>query len=442
MPTEHRSPSQATVKELYANAFRCAYQSCKRPLYKVDPELGDRSLNSNVAHICARSEGGPRWSATQTEDENRSASNLLILCLEHASEIDKPHRVAAFPVELLQRWKQDQLKDFDAIGGQGWILTPEMADIALRASEGGTIINESVLNFGGAGGNASGAGGGGGGAFGANARGGDGGPGGNTNYEGVSPDEYDYNFKLPLGENFGAGGGGAAAWGDNAVGGGGGGGGDLTIAKFTAEELSSPEGPISVEVHVGEGGVAAEYPGEHGGNGGDTELRFVAPDGRTVRSIKAKGGVRGLQGSALPPGAREVTSVDVGSGVSVPALILAEALHTKNGLLYVLGGAAECWSCPSLPAEILWPVAVVVSLGQVDESLLLTFYVVVDDPDGQEIIRLPFNVFKGTERPVANFTLSLGVQFKAKVAGTWAVRILSGDYEFSRLPVEIRINEA
>jgi hypothetical protein len=111
-------------------------------------------------------------------------------------------------------------------------------------------------------------------------------------------------------------------------------------------------------------------------------------------------------------------------------------------LLYVLGGAGEYWSYPNLPAEIFWPVAVVVSLGQVNESLLLTFYVVVDDPDGQEVFRLPFNVVKGTERPVANFTHSLGVQFKAKVAGIWVLRILSGDYEFARLPVEIRIDEA
>jgi hypothetical protein len=213
MQTEHRPPSQATVKELYANAFRCAYQSCRRPLYKVDPESGERSLNSNVAHICARSAGGPRWNATQTADENRSASNLLILCLEHASEIDKPHRVAAFPVELLKKWKQDQLDDFDAIGGQGWILTPEMADAALRASEGGTTINDSILNFGGAGGHAPGAGGGGGGAFGTNAKGGEGGPGGNTNYEEVSPHKYDFNFKLPSGENPGAGGGGGGSGG-------------------------------------------------------------------------------------------------------------------------------------------------------------------------------------------------------------------------------------
>lgn len=36
-----------------------------------------------------------------SEAENRSTSNLILLCLEHASEVDEHDRVAEFPVSLL-----------------------------------------------------------------------------------------------------------------------------------------------------------------------------------------------------------------------------------------------------------------------------------------------------------------------------------------------------
>lgn len=49
---------------------------------------GEMLLNIEVAHICARSEGGPRWDPQMTEAENRSSFNLIPLCLDHAREID------------------------------------------------------------------------------------------------------------------------------------------------------------------------------------------------------------------------------------------------------------------------------------------------------------------------------------------------------------------
>jgi hypothetical protein len=46
MATKHRDPTPATVKELYANAYRCAVPSCKRPLYRVDGDTGVGTLMS------------------------------------------------------------------------------------------------------------------------------------------------------------------------------------------------------------------------------------------------------------------------------------------------------------------------------------------------------------------------------------------------------------
>jgi len=176
MGTKHREPTPATVKELYANAYRCAAPSCKRPLYRVDGETGVRTLNSRVAHIAGRSKEGPRFDPGMSEDENRSVRNLLLLCLEHSSEVDDRSRVDDFPAPLLLQWKANQLAVFDAIG-QGWILSDEEATQVLQASSTISIVN-SNLQLGGQAGQAFGAGGGGGGAIGPNARAGDGGAGG------------------------------------------------------------------------------------------------------------------------------------------------------------------------------------------------------------------------------------------------------------------------
>ena len=61
---------------------------CGRPLFKMNDDTGEIIHNSHVSHICARSEGGPRWDPEMSEEENRSESNLIPMCLEHAYEID------------------------------------------------------------------------------------------------------------------------------------------------------------------------------------------------------------------------------------------------------------------------------------------------------------------------------------------------------------------
>lgn len=41
-------PTQATVRQLYGSAFGCAHPECRRSLYTVSDETGDRVLNSRV----------------------------------------------------------------------------------------------------------------------------------------------------------------------------------------------------------------------------------------------------------------------------------------------------------------------------------------------------------------------------------------------------------
>jgi hypothetical protein len=119
MPIEHPPPTEATIKYLYAHAFRCAYESCQQPLYREDEQTGKRTLNSRVCHINARREGGSRWDPKQSAEENRSEQNLVLMCVEHADTIDQPATLSAYPVERLREWKARQLNEHQRLK-RGW----------------------------------------------------------------------------------------------------------------------------------------------------------------------------------------------------------------------------------------------------------------------------------------------------------------------------------
>lgn len=110
---EHRYPTEATAKLLYGSAVMCAEPACRGPLFKVDEATRLRGLNSRVAHIHARQEHGPRWDPDMGEEANRSADNLLLLCLYHAALIDETP--ALFPAGLLRAWKAQQIATADLV---------------------------------------------------------------------------------------------------------------------------------------------------------------------------------------------------------------------------------------------------------------------------------------------------------------------------------------
>ncbi|WP_139979260.1 hypothetical protein [Nocardioides litoris] len=134
---EHPAPTDATNKELYAHAFTCARPDCAEWLYRQEPGVADRVLNSRVCHIHARRSNGPRWLEGMTSEANRSVANLLILCIPHSYEIDE--HADRFPAELLQEWRASQLAEYER-SRQGWVLTDEQArEVARESFESPTI---------------------------------------------------------------------------------------------------------------------------------------------------------------------------------------------------------------------------------------------------------------------------------------------------------------
>lgn len=132
---EHPGPTPSTVKRLYALAFRCAHPDCPRPLYTQNNETGDLVLNSRIAHIHARSPGGPRWIEMSAED-NRAEANLLLLCIEHSYEIDEvPER---YPADLLREWKRAQLDEYERVQ-RGWPLNDAEAAEVLQESSSAAV---------------------------------------------------------------------------------------------------------------------------------------------------------------------------------------------------------------------------------------------------------------------------------------------------------------
>ncbi|MFC8664734.1 ABC-three component system protein [Streptomyces sp. NPDC057199] len=67
----------------------CAYPSCKAELVVSARHADDRDKAvGKVAHICAASEGGPRFDPDMSDEERGKASNLIYLCGTHHDAID------------------------------------------------------------------------------------------------------------------------------------------------------------------------------------------------------------------------------------------------------------------------------------------------------------------------------------------------------------------
>lgn len=438
MAIEHPSPTEATIKSLYAHAFGCAFEGCRRPLYRVDDESGVRTLNSRVCHIHARREGGPRWDPNQSAELNRSEENLVLMCVEHATVIDDTKMLSIYPPQRLCQLKKNQLDEYDRLQ-QGWILNTEMVQQAIAASVSlpDVLITASNISLGGDGGNAPGAGGGGGGAIGRGAKGGRGGNGGEYRI-----DRGDFSLPWPedapsslnsselaaLGVDFlpGAGGGGAGAIGNRLVGGDGGDGGHCISGLIDISQLRH-SGLHRVECVVGQAG-------ENGGAGGDTVVNFLSEDGRVLKTIRADGGQGG--GTRVPEGCIEIDPSDVAGKFRISTLLLASSFEIREGLFFMLGADFSEYTVPYLPFEVVWPVTYSLRWEALRWTESRVIFLSLLRPDGSETASQPL-VIPVESGPAGIWRGGYGLNTKLDVEGLWSVRLHSGGLLLAHISVTV-----
>lgn len=335
---EHPRPTDSTIYKLYASSQRCAFPDCSEPHIEVDANTGVKICNTEVCHIHARRENGPRWDAAQSSEENRSDGNLVLLCRKHHSVVDDRRNEEFYTPDLLRSWKAEQ---------EAQVGSPLAQDDIEAIGQTNVIITAETVNLGGEGGAAPSAGGGGGAAIGSNARGGRGGDGGRIFKDGTLADAsalmpWTDVMRAATGSRPpGSGGGGAPSLGDDAVGGRGGDGGDIGVGKMFLEA-----GTYKVSV-----GQAARLPGELGGA---TYIKKAEADASTEPIIKVNGGLSG--DSYLPDDVPEIDAAAIERGLRVCCLTVVDGVSMENGTHSVRRFGLSAWDVRELPAEVVFNV--------------------------------------------------------------------------------------
>lgn len=83
---------------------RCSNPRCRRPTTGPMLEEEGHVRLGEAAHICAASSNGPRYDASMTSKERKSAANGIWLCRNCHKMVDRD--VKRYPVEKLRQWKQ------------------------------------------------------------------------------------------------------------------------------------------------------------------------------------------------------------------------------------------------------------------------------------------------------------------------------------------------
>jgi hypothetical protein len=370
------------------------------------------------------------------------------MCPEHASTIDEPTNVDAYPVELLRKLKADQHEEYERLK-QGWMLDTEMAQEVIRKSFSdaeAVVIENSTLHLGGEGGKAPGAGGGGGGAIGRGARAGRGGPGGGHRIdcgeytlplakEGESnlPEMKPQPERIDPEAQFypGAGGGGAGAIGDGAIAGDGGGGGEHVSAHIDIAELTKA-GFDHIEFTVGKGG-------RHGAHGEDTVVKFVTKDGTVLRTIRAQGGRSGS--SYLPDGVVELSADDIKSGFRITTFMAANAAEFRDGLVFVLGGDWDDFPVPHVPFETTWSLLCTARWHTLAEPAARGLFLSLIHPAGHEVSRVNLIIpAEAMQHLSCRWIQTIGATLDTE--GAWTVRLHSGGLVLAEIDIRVRLQHA
>lgn len=103
MPT-----TQKSTKILWANAAgRCAFPGCQCRLCTDEAAKAAPYTIGEMAHICGEKAGASRYDGSQTEKQRDDYANLILLCPNHHTLIDKPENLKKYSVEVLHKMKSD-----------------------------------------------------------------------------------------------------------------------------------------------------------------------------------------------------------------------------------------------------------------------------------------------------------------------------------------------
>jgi hypothetical protein len=387
MPIEHPKPTLSTIKELYGCALKCGFLDCKEPLFVDHANESGRSLNSKIAHICARREGGPRWDPNMSAEENRSAANLILMCAKHADEIDLIQRAKLYPVPLLREWKAAQVTLYDSASSGFHLTDDEAAEVLVRSEVTISLVAETI-NMGGAGG-INGGSGGGGAAIGPGALGGHGGPVGQINLDGAP-----------------------------GIGPGSGGAGGGVIAP----------GAIPPGLHYQATQGVGYSSGTDGNDGGDST--FGSGD-RVL--LRAKGGKGGLAGTGIRGSSDRLR---------VTALLLVNYGEQREGLVSLLGGGWSNLAILNVPTCVGFPHVILFEAGGIP-AVELTATIEVVDPAGKVCGTQSFPVTIQKAGDVLRIPRLGSVAADVHSFGLWSVVVRSNGRELARADLLIkRVGEA
>lgn len=143
---------------------RCAFPGCSTPII-------DHSANTilaEVCHICARSPGGPRFDARQSDEERHGFDNLILMCGVHHKLIDAPENIERFSTNQLLQIKAEHESTARQVGTISVQISEAQLELLQSTAgyyEPGSVHNDfrhAVFRVGGEGGHWGGGGGGGG----------------------------------------------------------------------------------------------------------------------------------------------------------------------------------------------------------------------------------------------------------------------------------------
>ena len=320
-------------------------------------------------------------------DENRSAENLILLCVQHADVIDLIENVASYPVELLRVWKARQLDEFDTAVG-GWRVSDEEAEEIIAVSVAMPVTFQAeTINLGGGGGNAPGAAGGGGAAIGPGSLGGAGGSVGHVDLDGEP----------------------------GVSGGAGGGGGGVLAAEAILPPPRSDSDPKE-----GSGWSI----GSDGQGGGETTVSV----GDEV-ILRAPGGRGGLAGTGVRLESDQLR---------VSALLLVNYGEVQSGgLVSLLGGAWQNLSVLNVPSRVAFPLIIVFEAGGVPVGEY-TAGVEVRERDGSAHGRVRFPITVDRAGDVCRIPRPCTVEAEIDVFGLWTIAVVTPQRELARIDVMIK----